>query len=104
MSESDEERIPKVPPIPDLPKAPELRPNLPAKPQHPSSERTDLQKAGIAYTLPASLIAPVIVLTIGGYWLDQKLNKYPIFTITGALLGTISGFINMIRIANKLNR
>ena len=96
--------MPEVPALPELPKAPELRPNLPEKPKPPSSERTDLQKAGIAYTLPASLIAPVIVLTIGGYWLDQKFNKYPVFTISGALLGTISGFINMIRIANKLNK
>ena len=96
-------RLPEVPAIPELPHAPKLSPALPPRPKPPSEERTDLQKAGIAYTLPASLIAPIIVLTIAGYWLDERFHKSPAFTIAGALLGAVSGFINMIRIANKLN-
>ena len=98
-----EEQLPEVPAIPELPTVPKLSPALPPRPKPPAEERTDLQKAGIAYTLPASLIAPIIVLTIAGYWLDERFHKSPAFTIGGALLGAVSGFINMIRIANKLN-
>ena len=101
----DGEAIPDVPDLPELPRAPELRPVLPARPKRPNEEEaSDLQRAGIAYTLPASLIAPIIVLTLGGYWLDERFGKSPAFTIGGALLGAVTGFINMIRIANKLNK
>jgi hypothetical protein len=101
----DGEGLPKVPEVPDVPGAPRLTPRLPPRPISRAAEKpSDLHKAGIAYTLPASLIAPIIVLTVAGYWLDEKYQKYPAFTIAGALLGTVSGFINMIRIANKLNK
>ena len=103
-NEALDPELPAVPSVPELPRAPNLSPSLPPRPKPPSEERNDLQKAGIAYTIPASLIAPIIVLTIGGYWLDEKFERYPLFTISGALLGSIAGFINMIRIANKLNK
>ena len=108
MPEEDDrgrEAVPELPETPDLPRTPELNPVLPPRPLRPAEEKaSDLQKAGIAYTLPASLIAPIIVLTLAGYWLDERFGKSPAFTISGALLGAVTGFINMIRIANKLNR
>jgi hypothetical protein len=104
INKSNSERLPELPAVPEIPDAPSLKPILPPRPIPRAEEKpSDLQKAGVAYSLPASLIAPIIVLTIAGYWLDEKYGNYPAFTITGALLGTISGFINMIRIANKLN-
>jgi hypothetical protein len=103
--ERNGETAPELPAMPEVPRAPSLKPSLPPRPVPGGSEKpSDLQKAGVAYTLPASLIAPIIVLTVAGYWLDEKYGKYPVFTIAGALLGTVSGFINMIRIANKLNK
>ena len=61
------------------------------------------RQMGIAYTIPVSLIAPIILLTAAGWWLDKKLNKAPMFTLGGAILGAITGFINMFRMVSKLN-
>lgn len=104
MGEEKHDRLPEVPKIPELPEAPSLKPNLPKLgPTKPSEEAENYRKMGIAYTIPAALIAPIVVLTLAGWWLDAKLHKSPSFTLGGAILGVISGFINMIRMANKLN-
>ena len=98
-------KLPELPPVPTLPEAPRLSPSLPPRPKAPHEEEpSQYQRMGLAYTIPASLVAPILVLTLAGYWLDGHFHKSPYFTLGGALLGTISGFINMIRIANKLNR
>jgi len=104
MGEEEREGLPEVPELPELPHAPKLKPNLPKLgPTKPSEEAENYRKMGIAYTIPAALIAPILVLTLAGWWLDAKLHKSPAFTMGGAILGAISGFINMIRMANKLN-
>jgi len=101
---SEEPGEPALPEVPELPEAPELRPRLPPQPgaEPPNSE--DLRRAGLAYTIPVALIAPVVVLTLVGWWLDGQFQMSPLFTLGGALLGFASGLINMIRIANRLNR
>ena len=103
-SKEEREALPEVPEIPDLPEAPKLKPNLPKLGREkPSEEAENYRKMGIAYTIPAALIAPVLVLTLGGWWIDTRFHKSPAFTMGGAILGVITGFINMIRMANKLN-
>jgi F0F1-type ATP synthase assembly protein I len=98
------EVFPTVPPLPELPEAPVMKPNLPPRAKRLGEEASQTQKMGLAYVLPTALAAPVVVLTLAGYWLDQRFHKSPYFTMGGALLGMISGFINMLRIANRLNR
>ena len=100
----DDESLPELPAVPTLPDVPTLKPNLPPRPDRARGEVTETQRMGLAYTLPAALIAPIVVLTLAGYWLDSRFHKSPYFTLGGALLGAVSGFINMIRIANRLNR
>jgi F0F1-type ATP synthase assembly protein I len=95
--------VPSVPSSPTLPEAPTLKPNLP-KLEKPSRAAEEARQMGIAYTIPAMLIAPVVVLTLVGYWLDGHFHKSPAFTLVGALLGAISGLINMIRAASKLDK
>ncbi len=102
----EEERKEEVelPPIPELPHTPKLNPKLPPMPR----EREDpnakqYRQMGIAYTIPVTLITPIILLTALGWWLDQRFHKSPVFTMGGALLGIVTGFINMIRLANRLN-
>jgi F0F1-type ATP synthase assembly protein I len=98
------EGLPEIPEIPELPAAPELKPNLPKLERRKLGEGAEnYRNMGIAYTIPAALIAPILVLTLGGWWLDARLHKSPFFTLCGAVLGAICGFINMIRMANKLN-
>jgi len=103
--DEDRERLPELPPIPELPEAPELRPQLPPIPKPPGEEEPNqYQQMGIAYIIPIALITPILALTLLGVWLDGKFNRSPMFTVGGALLGTIVGFMNMFRMAGKLNR
>ena len=82
-----------------------LRPVLPPLPNPADQdEPNQYQRMGIAYTIPLMLVAPIIALLLLGAWLDSKLHRAPLFTLGGALVGTIVGFMNMIRTANRLNR
>ena len=91
----------KLPEVPDLP---DLKRRLPKSAIAPVEDQEDKRQLGLAYVLPTALAAPVVLLTVAGYWLDQKYHWSPYATLTGALLGMVSGFINMIRIASRLNR
>jgi len=43
------------------------------------------------------LAAAVFVFTGGGYWLDLKTDLLPLFTLSGAVLGMVSGFYQVYR-------
>ncbi len=102
----DEERLPEVPPVPELPATPELKPDLPPRPKPPAHEDEEAgqyRRMGLAYTLPIALAAPIVLLTVLGYWLDERFRLSPWCTMGGALLGFIVGMVNMVRIAGRLN-
>ena len=90
--------------MPDVPKLPDLKSRLPKSKEAAPADQEDKRQLGLAYVLPTALAAPVVILTVAGYWLDQKYHWTPYATLAGALLGMVSGFINMIRIASRLNR
>ena len=97
----DPEAAPRLPEVPALPDVPKLKASLPSRPvEH--KEQSQYGKAGLAYSLPAALVAPIVLFTVGGYFLDQKLHSGSKFTLAGALLGIVVGFVNMIRMASKL--
>lgn len=105
--ESAEEKIPLpvTPPLPELPEVPHYRPNLPPSERRALSERQVLyQRMGMAYIIPATLIVPIILLTLLGAWLDTRLGRSPLFTLIGAIVGFAAGVLNMMRIINKLDR
>ena len=97
MSEDEpEERLPEVP---------KQNPDLPSRPRKAHEEQqTDYGRMGMAYSVPAALAAPVVVLTLSGAWADGYFRTSPWITLIGAILGLITGLMNMIRIANKLNK
>lgn len=95
-----------LPDTPELPGPPILVARVP-RPQapKPASDSDQYRQMGLAYTVPAALVAPVIVLTWIGVWLDGRLGAGASgFTIAGALLGIVVGVINMIRLATKLGK
>lgn len=101
----EEPEFPPGPPIGEVPPAPEMRPDLPPRESRRRTEDEGLyQRMGLAYTIPAALVAPILVLTLLGAWLDSQLHRSPLFTLGGAILGFVTGMINMIRLANRLNR
>jgi F0F1-type ATP synthase assembly protein I len=109
-NDPDEEKAeawPELPPVPELPETPVLKPNLPAREKRSTKDMEkdhSARQMGLAYVLPTALAAPVVLLTLGGWWLDDRFRLSPYCTLSGALLGTVSGFINMIRIAGKMDR
>jgi len=70
-----------------------------------ASERSaGYRRFGLAYTIPTALIAPVVVLTFLGAWLDGRFGSGSSgFTIGGAVLGLVVGTINMLRLASRLD-
>ena len=53
--------------------------------------------------LGTQLAATVILMFYIGYWLDNKLNTYPILIIVFSLLGGFAAIYNFIRSVLKLN-
>lgn len=88
-----------------VPAPPELRPNLPPDPARPERrEPGGYQSMGVAYSVPSALVAPVLVLVFVGAWADRRFGWSPWATLVGALLGFVCGMVNMVRMANRLNR
>ncbi len=48
------------------------------------------------------LAAPIVVLLLGGLWLDRKLGMFPFFTLLGSLFGLVGGLINTYRFVTSL--
>lgn len=105
---SAEERLlslepPKAPPVPP---PPELRADLPKR-EAPETNRVigSYRGMGVAYMVPASLVVPIVLFTLLGNWMDGKMaTREPVWTLGGALLGSVVGIINMVRAARSLGR
>ncbi len=118
--ESEEVRLPETPPIPLLPEAPKLRAvkpvSLSGKISKPVSfpplndkkitgGRDSSQKAALALSSVGAFTTPILVLTLGGYWLDEKFHHTTmIFTILGLLAGMAVGTVSLISIMNRMMR
>jgi F0F1-type ATP synthase assembly protein I len=48
-------------------------------------------------TIGIQLAATVVIFILGGYKLDDYLNRSPVYTSIGALLGMIIGFYHLIK-------
>jgi F0F1-type ATP synthase assembly protein I len=44
----------------------------------------------------------IVICTLGGYWLDKWLNTGNIFMITGVVVGSVAGFIGLLKSLNVL--
>lgn len=98
--------------LPEAPRVEFQRPTLPqadplAKNPRLTSLMTDLRGMGAASTIGITLVASIAIGT-GLGWLADKLigggSGTPWGLIIGFLLGTASGFVNLVRVANRLNR
>jgi hypothetical protein len=102
----EEERFPAVPRSREAPAPPKLDVKLPP---HPSTPRTGAVEPGaynkmaIATTAATSFIMPVILLSVGGYFLDQKLHTSPWLAFGGVVVGFVTGIVALMRVMRKLS-
>ena len=78
--------------------------------------KKDLQKTGLdennkrglfmgsAFRLGTELVAAVVVGTIIGFILDNWFDTKPWFIITFFFIGVVAGILNVIRVANKMQK
>ena len=59
---------------------------------------------GSAFRLGTELVAAVVVGTIIGFILDTWFDTKPWFIITFFFIGVIAGILNVIRVANNMQR
>ncbi len=59
---------------------------------------------GTAFRITSELIGPVLVSTFIGYWLDQYFATKPILMILFFVLGVVTGFVNVVRAAKKMQQ
>lgn len=100
------ERFPEMPPLPDLPEAPKLAPILPphpSKPQPGAVAPGSYNKMAIGATAASSFITPIIVLSVGGYLLDQKLHSSPWMAFLGVVVGFVVGLVALLNVMKKLS-
>jgi F0F1-type ATP synthase assembly protein I len=66
----------------------------------PTDRRMDQNLMGLGWQIASTLV----VFTLGGYALDVWLDTKPWLLLVGALLGMVSIFVQIFRIASELNR
>ena len=91
-----------------VPEAPKLSPALPMHPSAPKHNAQSVQtysKSMMASSAVTAFLMPIIVLCLGGYWLDSKLkHATPWFSILGVIVGLILGLTSMMRVLDKLSK
>ena len=99
-------RFPKVPPAPHIPEPPKMTqplPPHPAKPRQGVVEPGSYNKMALATTAASSFIMPIIVLSLGGWWLDQKLHHTTFWiAFIGVLVGLVVGVSALLKVVNRL--
>ena len=90
----------------DVPLPPKIPVNLPPDPSKPKSggvEPGSYRNTALAMQSASSFIAPIIVLGVGGGWLDTKVHSGGIATVIGFILGFVVGVVSLLRIVNRMN-
>jgi F0F1-type ATP synthase assembly protein I len=76
-------------------------------PQDPNQQKTssgDARAAAVAWTLPFSLVVPMFLGGLGGYFLDRWLHSKPAFLIVLGLVGLVIGVREVVKTASLLDK
>ncbi|MCL5283890.1 MAG: AtpZ/AtpI family protein [Armatimonadetes bacterium] len=87
---------------PDLPEVPEFKPSNPPPLKRVEGAR-DNRNIGLAASIGAAMIGPVVLGLIIGLWLDHHFHTNWI-SLVGLVLGIIVGFIQLYEITIKLSK
>jgi hypothetical protein len=100
------ERFPALPPRRELPEVPDLDvplPPHPSKPKPGSIEPGSYGKAAIAFTAASSFTMPIIVMSVGGWWIDGKFKTAPWGVFIGVVVGFAAGISSLLNVIKKLS-
>lgn len=100
-----ETRFPTLPNATRLPDAPRYEAKLPDlnTPKQGSVAPGAYGKLAIAATAATTFITPIIVLSLGGWYLDQKLKHTTAwFAMIGLIVGMIAGVTSLLKVISKL--
>jgi F0F1-type ATP synthase assembly protein I len=62
-------------------------------------------KAALGTTAVSALVTPIVVLCLGGYWLDMRLkHATPWFAMIGVIVGLVLGLTSMMKILEKISK
>ena len=99
-------RFPVVPPAPQVPHPPRMTQPLPPHPEKPRPGAIvpgSYSKMAMATTAASSFIMPIILLSLGGWWLDQKMHHATAWlAFIGVLVGLVVGVSALLKIVNRL--
>ncbi len=107
MAEDDlQARFPRVPPAPHVPEPPKMTqplPPHPAKPRPGAVEPGGYNRLALATTAATSFIMPIIVLSVGGWWLDQKLHHTTFWiAFIGVMVGMVVGVASLLNVIKRM--
>ncbi len=106
--EQDDLRVPilNMPPashVPEPPKMTQPLPPHPAKPRPGAIEPGGYNKLALATTAASSFIMPILVLSVGGWWLDQKMHHGTAWlAFTGVLVGLVVGVSALLNVVKRM--
>lgn len=69
-----------------------------------SEDRRNWIKAGRASSIGLVLVVAVVLGYLLGSWLDRVFGTEPLLTLVFTIIGVVSGFVEMIRIAVSLTK
>ncbi|MFN4908200.1 MAG: AtpZ/AtpI family protein [Bacteroidota bacterium] len=69
-----------------------------------STSRSPMQQLAPYMALGGQLAATVLVCTALGWWIDTMLESEPIGLVSGAVLGSIVGLMQFLRMVIRLSR
>jgi hypothetical protein len=101
-----QDRFPRMPPAPRVPEPPRMTqplPPHPAKPRPGTVEPGGYNKLALATTAASSFIMPILILSLGGSWLDQKMHHTTAwFAMAGVLVGLVVGVSALMKVVKRM--
>ncbi|MEI6512921.1 MAG: AtpZ/AtpI family protein [bacterium] len=101
-SDNTSEEFPEVPEVPTIPEPPRrefIRPNSNSIKSEPDK---GLRAAGLAGGIAFTLVVPPFAGAIIGYFIDEYFKTAPLFLMIFVVLGIVAGFVQMIRLLQKI--
>jgi F0F1-type ATP synthase assembly protein I len=78
-------------------------PPHPAKPRPGAVEPGGYNRLALATTAATSFIMPIIVLSVGGWWLDQKLHHTTFWiAFIGVMVGMVVGVASLLNVIKRM--